>query len=110
MTGARMRSVLLTAGTHEIALTKSWGWIAVDCIKIEAAEAIPQSAYEVDDTLTDPDANIDARVLFSYLCDRYGEQVLAGQFADRGLDSDEFRAIKEYTLIVAIVSRTPVDF
>lgn len=29
-------------------------------------------------------------VLFSYLCDRYGEQVLSGQFADRGLDSEEF--------------------
>ena len=92
-----MRSVLLTAGTHEIAITKSWGWIAVDCIKIETAKAIPPSAFEVDDTLTDPHANADARVLFSYLCDRYGEQVLSGQFADRGLDSEEFRAIKEVT-------------
>lgn len=92
-----MRSVLLTAGTHEIAITKSWGWIAVDCIKIETAKAIPSSAFEVDDTLTDPHANADARVLFSYLCDRYGEQVLSGQFADRGLDSEEFRAIKEVT-------------
>ncbi len=69
----------------------------IDCIKIEAAEAIPQSAYAVDDTLIDPDANVETRVLFSYLCDRYGEQVLAGQFADRGLDSDEFRAIKDVT-------------
>lgn len=88
---------MTAAGTHEIAITKSWGWIAVDCIKIETAKAISPSAFEVDDTLTDPQANADARVLFSYLCDRYGEQVLSGQFADRGLDSEEFRAIKEVT-------------
>lgn len=94
---AVLNRVILTAGKHEISITKSWGWIAVDYLKIEAAEAIPDSAYQVSNTLIDSDAIPEAMALFSYLCEGYGNQVLSGQVADDGLQSNEFKAIYDIT-------------
>lgn len=92
-----LRSVLLTAGKHDISITKSWGWITVDCVKIEAAQAIPDSVYDVKDTLINPNSNAETQALFSYLCEGYGKQILSGQVADNGIDSDEFKAIYDVT-------------
>lgn len=94
---AVLSKVVLTAGKHEIAITKSWGWIAVDYLKIQAAEAIPDSVYQVSNVLIDPDATPETKALFSYLCEGYGKQVIAGQVADNGLQSDEFKSIYEVT-------------
>lgn len=94
---AVLRSVMMTSGIHEISITKSWGWMTVDCIKIEAAEAIPDSIYEVSNILINPNANAETQALFSYLCEGYGKQILSGQVADNGLDSDEFKAIYDVT-------------
>ena len=92
-----VRSIQLTSGTHQIAITKSWGWIAVDCLTIESADPIPDSAFEVSDELINPNANAETKALFTFLCDTYGKQVLSEQFADQGLDSDEFKSIQEVT-------------
>jgi len=94
---AVLSKVVLTAGKHEIAITKSWGWIAVDYLKIQVAEAIPDSVYQVSDVLIDPDAIPETKALFSYLCEGYGKQVIAGQVADNGLQGDEFKSIYEVT-------------
>ncbi|MBQ4534322.1 MAG: beta-mannosidase, partial [Ruminococcus sp.] len=94
---AVLSKVILTAGKHEVSITKSWGWIAVDYLKIQPAESIPESAYQVSDTLSDKDATAETKALFSYLCKGYGEQVLSGQVADEGLQSDEFKAIYDVT-------------
>lgn len=94
---AVLSKVILTAGKHEVSITKSWGWIAVDYLKVQPAEAIPESAYQVSDTLSDKDATAETKALFSYLCKGYGEQVLSGQVADEGLQSDEFKAIYDVT-------------
>ncbi len=94
---AVLSRVIMKAGTHKISITKSWGWIAVDYLKIIPAETIPDSAYQVSKTLSDPNATAETKALFSYLCDGYGKQVLSGQVADDGLDSNEFKAIYEVT-------------
>lgn len=96
-TNDTLRGVLLTEGTHEITLTKSWGWTYVDCLKVETAEPIPDSVYDVDDTLINPNATPETKALFSYLCETYGNQILSGQFTDNGMNSDEFRMIYEAT-------------
>ena len=94
---AVMSRVILTAGRHEITITKSWGWIAVDYLRIAPSEAIPETAYQVSPVLSDADAIPAAKALFVYLCAGYGKQVLAGQVADKGLQSDEFKAIYDVT-------------
>ncbi|MDE5936925.1 MAG: beta-mannosidase, partial [Ruminococcus sp.] len=94
---ATLRGVLLTAGVHEITITKSWGWTYVDCLKVLSSEAIPDSVYDVEDTLINPVASPETKALFSYLCETYGKQILSGQFTDNGFNSDEFRAIYDAT-------------
>lgn len=94
---AVLNRVMLKAGKHEIAITKSWGWIAVDYLEIKQAEAIPDSAYQVSNVLSDSKATAETKALFSYLCDSYGKQVLAGQVCDNGMNGDEFKSIYEVT-------------
>ena len=88
-----LRGILLTAGTHEITITPSWGWIYLDKLEITAAEAIPDSVYDVSATLINPNANESARRLFQYLCDCYGKVTLSGQVCDYGVLGPECRAI-----------------
>ena len=94
---AVLNRVMLKAGKHEISITKSWGWIAVDYLEIKQAEAIPDSAYQVSNVLSDSEATPETKALFSYLCDSYGKQVLAGQVCDNGINGDEFKSIYEVT-------------
>lgn len=94
---AVMSRVILSAGKHEITIKKSWGWIAVDYLEVRPAESISDSVYQVSSALCDPDAVPEAKALFSYICEGYGKQVLSGQVADDGLDSNEFKAIYEVT-------------
>lgn len=94
---AVLSKVILKAGTHEVAITKSWGWIAVDYLEVQQSEPIPESAYQVSNVLSDPNATPETKALFTYLCEGYGKQVLSGQVADNGLNSDEFKSIYEVT-------------
>ena len=94
---AVMSRVILTAGRHEIKITKSWGWNAVDYMRVVPSESISEKAYQVSPVLSDAKAMPEAKALFSYLCAGYGRQVLSGQVADKGLKSDEFKAIYEVT-------------
>lgn len=94
---AVLNRVMLKAGKHEISITKSWGWIAVDYLEIKQAESIPDSVYQVSDVLSDSKATAETKALFSYLCDSYGKQVLAGQVCDNGMNGDEFKSIYEVT-------------
>lgn len=96
-TDSILRGVLLTAGTHEISITKSWGWTYVDCLKVVSSDPIPDSVYNVNDMLINSKASSETKSLFSYLCKIYGNWILSGQFTDNGINSDEFRAIYDAT-------------
>ncbi len=88
---------LLTAGEHSVSVTKSWGWIQLDYLKVSSAESIDNTVYYVDKTLINPNANTQARQLYSYLCDAYGNVTLAGQVCDGGLNGSEFKVIHDVT-------------
>ena len=62
-------SISLTKGSHEIGVTRSWGWIKLDCIRITAAEGISDEIYEVSDRLINANANAETKALFRYLSD-----------------------------------------
>ncbi len=96
-TDAPVRGVLLTAGTHTVSVTPSWGWMYLDKLTVTAAPAISNSAYEVSPTLINPNATEQARKLFSYLCSVYGKYTLSGQVCDTGLNGPEIKAIHEVT-------------
>ncbi|MBQ3484374.1 MAG: beta-mannosidase [Clostridia bacterium] len=92
-----LRGILLTAGEHAVTITPSWGWIYLDKLEVAAAQGIPDSVYEVEATLINPNANEDARKLFAYLCESYGKVTLSGQVCDYGVLGPECRAIHALT-------------
>ena len=94
---AALRRVKLTAGRHTVSIKKSWGWILLDKLTVTEDEAISSKVYEVADTLIDPQADANARALFSYLCESYGKYTLSGQVCNDGLNGPEFQAIYEAT-------------
>ncbi len=92
-----LHSIALTKGEHTVSITSSWGWIQVDYLEISTADSIPESVYEVDNTLINPNATDNAKSLFNYLCSSYGKTTLAGQVCNDGLKGEEFQAIYEET-------------
>ena len=92
-----LQGVLLTAGEHSVTVTPSWGWIYLDKLEVTAAQAIPDSVYQVDAALINPNANEDAKKVFAYLCESYGKVTLSGQVCDYGALGPECRAIRSVT-------------
>ena len=90
-------TVSLSKGTHELRIKKSWGWIQLDCVKVEQSEGIDDDIYNVSNKLVNENADKRTRDLFNYLCDCYGEYVLSGQVCDDGLYGREFTAIHDVT-------------
>ena len=92
-----VRNVWMAAGSHTVTVTKSWGWIWLDCLKVVPAAGIPDSMYEVSSVLSNPNANEDAQKLFRYLCDCYGKYTLAGQHCEYGTIGMECHTIHQIT-------------
>ena len=92
-----VRSVWMTAGSHTVTVSKSWGWIWLDCLTVAQAEMIPARVYEVEPVLSNPNANEDARKLFRYLCECYGNVTLAGQHCEYGTIGMECHTIYQVT-------------
>ena len=97
LTSSVIPTVSLSKGNHELRITKSWGWIRLDCIRVEQSEGIDDEIYNVSDRLVNENADKRTKELFSYLCDCYGEYVLSGQVCDDGLYGREFTAIHDVT-------------
>ena len=74
--------VYLTVGAHEVTISKSWGWIMLDSLTVEGAEALPEDLYTVSAKLVNPNATDNTKRLMSYLTDIYGKQILSGQYCD----------------------------
>lgn len=97
LTNSIIPAVSLSKGTRDLRITKSWGWIQLDCIKVEQSEGIDDAIYNVSNKLVNENANKRTQDLFNYLCDCYGEYVLSGQVCDDGLSGREFAAIHNVT-------------
>ncbi len=92
-----MQYTRLEAGTHEISITKNWGYIDVDCLKITKSSAVSYSTYSVSPELSNPNADDNTKRLFKFLCDIYGKYSLTGQYADNGILSKEYEEITDET-------------
>ncbi len=77
--------VYLETGSHTVSITKSWGWIQLDGIRIREAVPLDASRFDIEPVLVNPNASDNAKRLFTYLCDIYGTDILSGQFCDDGM-------------------------
>ncbi len=90
-------SVSISEGRHELKILKSWGWMKLDCIKLQSSKGIDDDVYNVSDRLINKNADKRTKELFSYLSDCYGEYILSGQVCDGGINGAEFSAIHDVT-------------
>lgn len=79
-----VKRVYLTAGSHEVKITKSWGWICIDKLVVKEAEELDTEIYNIPAKLVNPNADDNTKRLFSYMCDIYGKDFLSGQYCDQG--------------------------
>lgn len=89
--------VYLTAGTHEVAVAKFWGWIDLDKLDVVTSAPIDPGIYQVSAKLCNENATEETKRLMSYLCDNYGTKILSGQYCDTGAFGKEFQVVKKAT-------------
>lgn len=92
-----LQRIYLESGTHEVVVTKYWGWIMLDRVLVKKSDELPSDLYQVSPTLVNPNATENAQRLFSYMCDIYGTQILSGQYCDDGMYGLENAAIWKAT-------------
>lgn len=83
----------LTAGEHEIAVEKYWGYIAIDKLSVLKSSPLPEDYYEASGKLCNPEASENAKRVMSYLLDNYGINVISGQYSDEGMYGHEMACI-----------------
>ncbi len=79
-----VKRVYLDTGSHEVEVTKSWGFICIDKLILKEAEELDSEIYNIPAKLVNENADESAKRLFSYMCDIYGKDFLAGQYCDQG--------------------------
>lgn len=89
--------ISLTEGSHIISLKAEWGYICVDKLTVEEFTPADSSIYEINSSLTNKNSTAETAQLYDYLKSIYGQYTLSGQYADGGINSDEFKAIFEET-------------
>ena len=60
-TDSVIERVYLTAGDHDVNVSKYWGWIMLDEIKVKHSDDIDPSIYEINRELINPNASDEAK-------------------------------------------------
>ena len=95
-TNSVLERVFLTKGSHEVSIMKFWGWINIDKLLVKKSDELNLDMYKIDKTLINKNANENARKLYSYMVDIYGEKILSGQYS-QGMFGLENTAIHDET-------------
>jgi mannan endo-1,4-beta-mannosidase len=89
--------VYLEQGTHEVAVSKYWGYIDLDYLVVQTSEPLDSSIYDVSASLVNENATENTKRLMSYLADNYGTNILSGQYSQDGMYGKEFAVVKKVT-------------
>lgn len=94
-----IKAVSITEGQHRIRISAKSGSFSVDYFKIVKNEGLSSDTYKLDYELSNPNADDNAKRLFSYLLDNYGVNVISGQYGanGKGAKSPEYAAITSGT-------------
>lgn len=90
-----LQRVYLDAGEHTVGIRADWGWIGVDSLKIERAEPLQDSTFQVQGTSVNSNASPSTVSLMMYLKDIYGKYILSGQQSEKGAGGPEINALKK---------------
>ncbi len=77
----------LDKGANKIAIQGSWGWTYLDKLTIDKSEV---SVGNINKSLSNPNASAQAKSLYSFLCDTYGEHIISGQQESTWMGSEDY--------------------
>lgn len=76
-TSIRVGSALkLTAGSHSVKISKSWGYINIDYMELQPVSS--SGRFTINKTLVTPNPIANASRLYQFLYDNYGRKVISG--------------------------------
>ncbi len=79
-----VNTVKLNPGRNIIEIRKSWGWINIDFIELEKVNA--NERFNLNQTLVHPDPLPEAKALYDFLLDQYGQKIISGAMTLDSLD------------------------
>jgi mannan endo-1,4-beta-mannosidase len=74
----------LAAGQQQVKITKSWGWLNIDYIEFEAVGATDR--FNLSQRLVTPNPTPEAKALFDFLLDNYGDKIISGVMTLNSMD------------------------
>lgn len=92
-----LSGIYIETGEHEIKVSKSWGWMPMDRLIVNAQAETVVKKGEMTADLIDPYATKRTKQLMQFLVDINGEYILSGQYGAAGLSSAEFGVIEDAT-------------
>lgn len=81
------------AGTQKVSILKSWGWINIDYLEVEAVNAADR--FNLNQTLVTANPTREAKALYDFLLDHYGDKIISGVMTLNPMD--EVNWLKENT-------------
>ncbi|KAM7217965.1 mannan endo-1,4-beta-mannosidase [Rhypophila decipiens] len=69
--------VLLKEGNNTVDIVNNWGWYLIDSITIKPSD--PRAPHNINPSLNNPNAGVEATTLYKYLVSIYGKKILSGQ-------------------------------
>ncbi len=91
----------LKAGANTVTIEASWGWTYLDSLTLTEKGS---GSSAVSAKLSNPNATAETQSLYSYLCDTYGNNVLAGQQESTWMGSEDY----EFNIIQKASGKLPV--
>ena len=85
--------------TYTVKATPNWTYVYADYVKVEkASESTDTDTEEIEYKLTNENASENAKALYAYICDVYGEHVLTGQQESTWMDGGNADYEMEYLM------------
>jgi mannan endo-1,4-beta-mannosidase len=72
------------AGNNTVKILKSWGWINIDYIELEAYN--PGNRFNLNTSLVNPAASPEAKCLYQFLLKNYGQKIISGVMTLNSMD------------------------
>lgn len=81
-------SISLSEGNHTIEITASWGWINIDYIELVEVDA--SDRFNITTELVTPNPSNEAKSLYQFLYDNYGEKIISGVMTLNSFDESDW--------------------
>ncbi len=89
--------ITLSKGAHTLGVVRDYGWVRLDAVTIAPSPVLNASVYDVEPTLTNPNASTQAQALMAWLCENFGVNMISGQYLDEGQYGREIKVIDQVT-------------